>query len=102
MSSQPAQLESAEKRHGLGHLLMTAHAAGAASIPAEFVTVGLLKGAAVFVADLVRALNGAGARPRVKFMRLSSYGPAKESSGMVQLLGDVPAKLCRATGIARR
>ena len=47
----------------------------------------------MFVADLVRALNGAGARPRVEFMRLSSYGPAKESSGMVQLLGDVPANL---------
>jgi hypoxanthine phosphoribosyltransferase len=26
-------------------------------------------------------------------MRLSSYGPAKESSGMVQLLGDIPAAL---------
>lgn len=29
----------------------------------EFVTVGLLKGAAVFVADLDRALDGAGAAP---------------------------------------
>ena len=32
-------------------------------IPAEFVIVGLLNGAAVFVADLVRALDRAGTRP---------------------------------------
>ena len=49
-------------------------------IPAESVTVGLLKGAAVFVADLVRALDGAGARRRIEFMRLSSYGHAKAST----------------------
>jgi hypoxanthine phosphoribosyltransferase len=55
--------------------------------------VGLLKSAAVFVADLVRALDRAGARPEIEFMRLSSYGLAKESSGAVQLLGDIPAGL---------
>src|SRR5271169_3954548 len=62
-------------------------------IPAELVIVGLLKGAAVFVADLVRALDRAGARPGIEFMRLSSYGLAKESSGVVHLLGDIPAGL---------
>jgi hypoxanthine phosphoribosyltransferase len=62
-------------------------------IPGEFVIVGLLKGAAVFVADLVRALDRAGARPGIEFMRLSSYGLAKESSGVVQLIGDIPASL---------
>ena len=36
----------------------------ARTIPGEFVIVGLLKGAAVFVADLIRALARAGARPR--------------------------------------
>ena len=65
----------------------------ARAIPADFVMVGLLKGAAVFVADLVRALDRAGARPEIEFMRLTSYGPAKESSGAVQLLGDLPAGL---------
>ena len=65
----------------------------ARAIPADFVMVGLLKGAAVFVADLARALHRVGARPEIEFMRLSSYGPAKESSGAVQLLGDVPADL---------
>jgi hypoxanthine phosphoribosyltransferase len=67
----------------------------ARTIPADFVMVGLLKGAAVFVADLIRALDRAGARPEIEFMRLSSYGPAKESSGAVQLLGDVPVGLAR-------
>ena len=65
----------------------------ARTIPGEFVIVGLLKGAAVFVADLARALDRAGARPEIEFMRLASYGLGTESSGAVQLLGDVPAGL---------
>jgi hypoxanthine phosphoribosyltransferase len=65
----------------------------ARALPADFVMVGLLKGAWVFVADLARALERAGARPEIEFMRLSSYGLAKQSSGAVQLLGDVPAHL---------
>jgi hypoxanthine phosphoribosyltransferase len=65
----------------------------ARTIRAEFVIVGLLKSAAVFVADLLRALDRAGAHPEIEFMRLSSYGVAKASSGAVQLLGDVPANL---------
>ena len=65
----------------------------ARTIPGEFVIVGMLKGAAVFVADLVRALDRAGAKPELELMRLSSYGRAKESSGKVQLHGDVPASL---------
>jgi hypoxanthine phosphoribosyltransferase len=71
----------------------TLAAAIARTIPDDFVMVGILKGAVVFVADLARALDRAGARPEIEFMRLSSYGPAKESSGMVQLLGDIPAAL---------
>ena len=63
------------------------------TVPADFVMVGLLKGAAVFVADLARALDRVGARPEIEFMRLSSYGLAKESSGAVQLVGDIPAGL---------
>src|SRR5437588_10023090 len=45
--------------------------------PGDFVIVGLLKGAAMFVADLVRALYRVGAHSEVEFMRLSSYGFAK-------------------------
>ena len=65
----------------------------AMTIPGDFVVVGLLKGAAVFVADLVRALDRAGAVPEIEFMRLSSYGLAKESSGTPRLRGEVPADL---------
>ena len=65
----------------------------ARTLPDDLVVVGLLKGAAVFIADLVRALDRAGARPEIEFMRLSSYGTAKESSRQVQLLGNVPAGL---------
>ena len=68
----------------------------ARTLPTDFVMVGLLKGAWVFVADLARALDRAGARPEIEFMRLASYGPAKESSGAVQLIDDVP------TGLAGR
>jgi len=63
----------------------------AGAMPADFVIVGLLKSAAVFVADLARALHHAGARPEIEFIRLSSYGFA--SSGVVQLHGDIPAGL---------
>ena len=64
-----------------------------ADLPRDFVIVGLLKGSFVFVADLARALHRAGADPRVEFLRLSSYGLAKESSGEVHLLGDIPTNL---------
>jgi hypoxanthine phosphoribosyltransferase len=63
------------------------------TIPSEFVMVGLLKSAAVFVADLARALDRAGARPEIEFMQLSSYGLAKESSGEVRLLSGIPDSL---------
>jgi hypoxanthine phosphoribosyltransferase len=63
------------------------------AIPADFVMVGVLKGAVMFVADLARALDRVGARPEIEFLRLSSYGLAKESSGAVQLVGDIPAEL---------
>jgi hypoxanthine phosphoribosyltransferase len=60
------------------------------TIPPDFTIVGLLKGAAVFVADLLRALDRAGARPEVEFLRLGSYGPTRESSGEVLLFGEIP------------
>ena len=65
----------------------------ARAIPADFVVVGLLRGAWVFVADLARALERFGVRPEIEFMRVSSYGLAKKSSGAVQLLGDIPPEL---------
>lgn len=62
----------------------------AAALPADFTIVGLLTGCFVLVADLIRALDRAGVRPRVNFIRLSSYGKGKESSRLVRLIGDIP------------
>jgi hypoxanthine phosphoribosyltransferase len=67
----------------------------ARTIPGDFVVVGLLKGAALFTADLVRALHRAGERPEIEFMRLASYGLGKESSRQVQVLGPVPSEVAR-------
>lgn len=65
----------------------------AAAMPGDVTVVALLKGSFVFAADLVRALGRAGLEPRVEFMRLSSYGSGKESSGSVVLIGPMPDNL---------
>lgn len=54
------------------------------------VLICVLKGAFVLTADLLRELGELGLSPRVEFLRLSSYGDAKESSGEILVLGDVP------------
>jgi hypoxanthine phosphoribosyltransferase len=61
-----------------------------AAMPGDLVVVGLLKGAFIFVADLVRALSRIGVEPGVEFMQVSSYGSGKESRGAVRLVGEVP------------
>ena len=60
------------------------------ALPDDFVVVGLLKGSFVFVADLVRELSRAGRGAQVEFLRVSSYGKGKESSGTVQIIGGLP------------
>ena len=62
--------------------------AAAASLPGNFVIVGLLVGSFVFVADLIRAFYRIGRNPGVEFMRLNSYGIGRESSGNVRLIGE--------------
>ena len=59
----------------------------------DFQLVCILTGAFLFTADLVRALSRIGARPHVDFVALKSYGEGTESSGTVQLVGDVPETL---------
>jgi hypoxanthine phosphoribosyltransferase len=52
----------------------------------EPVLVGVLKGAAMFMSDLARALE----RPStMEFMAVSSYGSATTSSGVVRILKDL-------------
>lgn len=63
----------------------------AARLAGELTIVGLFKGSFVFVADLIRALDGLGLAPRVEFLRLSSYGHGRESSGTIKVVGEVPS-----------
>ena len=65
----------------------------AEAVSGELTIVGLLTGSFVFVSDLVRALDRAGLAPQVKFIGLSSYGHAKESSGEVRLICDLPGDI---------
>jgi hypoxanthine phosphoribosyltransferase len=65
----------------------------ATTLPEPFTVVGLLKGAFVFVADLVRALDRAGRRPGVEFLQVSSYGLGQQSSGSVKVIGGMPASV---------
>lgn len=65
----------------------------ARTIRGDFLMIGLLNGAATFVADLARALYRAGAHPEIEFMRLASYGFDKISSGHVHLISDVQTDL---------
>lgn len=62
-------------------------------LPGNFVIVGLLLGSFVFVADFIRALHRIGCKPIVEFIRLSSYGLGRESSGNVRLIGETELDL---------
>lgn len=68
-------------------------AAMAPRLRADALVVGVLQGAFVFTADLVRALSVAGARLNVDFLSLSSYGDATISSGRVEVCMDCRADL---------
>jgi hypoxanthine phosphoribosyltransferase len=54
------------------------------------VLVGVLKGAFVFLADLVRAI---GVDTEIDFMAVSSYGSATRTSGVVRIVKDLDADL---------
>lgn len=54
----------------------------------ELVMIGVLKGAVLFMADLMRVLT---VRCEVDFMAVSSYGSATDSSGVVRILKDLDA-----------
>jgi hypoxanthine phosphoribosyltransferase len=52
----------------------------------ELLLVGVLKGAAMFMSDLARALS---VSSTMEFMAVSSYGSATTSSGVVRILKDL-------------
>lgn len=52
----------------------------------DLLVVGILKGAIIFMSDLVRQLEGS---VGYDFMAVSSYGTSTESSGVVRILKDL-------------
>jgi hypoxanthine phosphoribosyltransferase len=57
---------------------------------AGLILIGVLKGAVVFLSDLLRALN---LPAEVDFIRVSSYGIERASSGKVETLSDISVSL---------
>jgi hypoxanthine phosphoribosyltransferase len=58
----------------------------------DLVIIGVLKGAFIFMADLIRQLTLNSFT--IDFIRLASYGGRTEPSGRVQIIHDVQADLC--------
>ncbi len=56
----------------------------------DLVMVGVLKGAVMFIADLMRQLT---VPCEVDFMALTSYGSSTDSSGVVRILKDLDAPI---------
>jgi hypoxanthine phosphoribosyltransferase len=56
----------------------------------DLVMIGVLKGAVLFIADLMRNLT---VPCEVDFMAVSSYGSATDSSGVVRILKDLEAPI---------
>ncbi|MDR3332208.1 MAG: hypoxanthine phosphoribosyltransferase [Synergistaceae bacterium] len=54
----------------------------------ELIVVGILKGASIFMADLVRCV-GDSVDVRMDYMAVSSYGDASTSSGVVKIVKDM-------------
>jgi hypoxanthine phosphoribosyltransferase len=59
----------------------------------ELLLVGVLKGAAMFMMDLARALDSSST---MEFMAVSSYGSATTSSGVVRILKDLDRSITGA------
>ena len=62
------------------------HEISATLPPGPIHVVGILRGAFVFMADLVRAI---GRETRCDFLAVRSYGPATQSSGVVEIAHDL-------------
>ncbi|MGL4914627.1 MAG: hypoxanthine phosphoribosyltransferase [Romboutsia sp.] len=56
----------------------------------ELLVVGILKGASVFVSDLIRKIN---LDVNIDFMSVSSYGSSTQSSGVVKILKDLDVNI---------
>ena len=58
----------------------------------EVIVIGVLRGAVIFMADLVRKI-GQEVDVRMDFMSVSSYGAATESSGVVKINKDLDSDI---------
>ena len=56
----------------------------------EVVVVGILRGAAIFMADIIRSMD---TYLEIDFMDVSSYGEAFESSGEVRIIKDLATSI---------
>ena len=56
----------------------------------EVVVVGILRGAAIFMADIIRSMD---TYLEIDFMDVSSYGEAFESSGEVRIIKDLASSI---------
>ena len=56
----------------------------------ELLVVGILKGASIFVSDLIRKIN---LDVNIDFMSVSSYGNGTESSGIVKIIKDLDVNI---------
>jgi len=70
----------AERVHALGHQISADYAGQ------TIVLIGVLKGAAIFLSDLARAIT---VDATFDFVAVSSYGRARVSSGAVKLIKDI-------------
>ena len=52
----------------------------------QLIVVGILKGASIFMSDLIRAID---CKVKIDFMVVSSYGNSAETSGVVRILKDL-------------
>lgn len=52
----------------------------------ELLVVGILKGAMIFMADLIRAIS---INVQIDFMAVSSYGASSKSTGVVRIMKDL-------------
>lgn len=56
----------------------------------ELVIIGILKGASIFMADLIREIDMS---VNIDFMAVSSYGNSTESSGTVKIIKDLDLEI---------
>ena len=65
----------------------------------QLLVVGILKGASVFVSDLIRKID---LDVNIDFMSVSSYGNGTESSGTVRILKDLDVDIAGKNVFRRR